>query len=199
MSGDAHAVLVADDDSEVVTRIQSWLADDYVVETATDGDEALSLLESVDAVLVGRNLHTSSGTAVAMEVERHAALSMAVLRSTGPGTDSCTSTPDSLAKPVAKEPLLETVDRLVRRTRYDELMAECASLAVKCGALETQVNVDCYAGDDEEYVTLQQRLANLLVELDDLIHTFDGNDFRAAFATCDFIGNAQSQHAERLS
>ncbi|WP_254523604.1 HalX domain-containing protein [Natrinema caseinilyticum] len=199
MSGDTNAVLVADSDPEVVARFRSWLADDFRVETTTDGDDALAILEDVDATLVARDLQTASGTAVASEIERNAAHTMAVLRYTEPGTERYRFTGDSLVKPVSKTALFETVDHLLRRARYDNLVAECASLAVECGAFEARTDPGCELEADDEYADIQRRLADLFTELDELVRTFDRDDFRAAFTTCGFGGNTPSQQAERLS
>jgi len=80
MVGDTNTVLVADDDPTVVAQARSWLDDRYRVETATTGDELLSLVGDADAVLVDRDLRTASGTVVAAEIERRAtAQTMAIL------------------------------------------------------------------------------------------------------------------------
>ncbi len=192
MSGDTNAVLVADSDSEVVTRLRSWLAGDYRVETTTDGDDALAILGDVDATLVDRDLKTASGTVVASEIERNAAHAMAILQYTEPGTERYRFTADALVKPVSKKSLLETVDHLLRRARYDDLVAECATLAVECGALEARTDSGFEPEADEEYADIRRRLADLFTELDELVRTFDRDDFRAAFMTCDFGRNTPS-------
>ncbi|WP_226041520.1 HalX domain-containing protein [Natrinema sp. DC36] len=191
MAGDTNTVLVADDDPIVVRKLRSWLADEYRVETTTHGDETLSLFEDADAVLVGHDLRTDSGTVVAAEIEcRTTAQTIAVLCD-GQGGSPLPAVGDSLEKPVQKTALLETADRLVRRARYEELVAECATLAAERGAIESRGDVD----SNEEYETLQRRLDEVFAELDELVSTFDGDDFRAAFATCEFGTPAQPQSA----
>src|SRR6056297_874116 len=126
MVGDTNTVLVADDNPAVVARLRSWLAEDYRVVTATDGDETLTLLEDADAVLVDPDLRTSSGSVAAAKLERHAtAQTIAVLRDDQHGSSYHPTAGDSLVKPIDETGLLETVDSLVRRARYDELIAEC--------------------------------------------------------------------------
>ncbi|MFC6765582.1 HalX domain-containing protein [Natrinema soli] len=190
MAGDTNTVLVADDDPTVVRKLRSWLADEYRVETTTDGDETLSIFEDADAVLVGHDLRTDSGTVVAAEIGcRMTAQTMAVL------CDDQEVSPfpavgAALEKPVENAALLETVDRLVRRARYEDLVAECATLAAERGALESRGDIA-----NEEYETLQRRLDEVFAELDELVKTFDSDDFRAAFATCEFGSPAQPQSA----
>lgn len=182
MAGDTNTVLVADGDPAVVARVRSWLAEAYRVEATTDGDEALALVEEADATVVGRDLRTASGTVVATEIERRAApQTVAILREDANGNDPSVPNGDPLDKPVERATLLETVDRLLRRSRYDDLMDECTTLAAKRGAIETCDNLE--SGEDDE--TLQDRLDDVFSELDELVETFDGDDFRAAFARCE--------------
>ena len=182
MAGNTNTALVADADPAVVDRLRSWL-DDYRVEATTDGDETIALLESADAVVVGHDLLTASGAIVAAEIERRAPTQpMAVLRE-GTDTADAPRSGTTLVKPVEKDALVETVDGLVRRARYDELIAECTTLATKRGALEAGAD----AAADAQPKTLQRDLDALFTELDELVGSFDGDDFRAAFATCETV------------
>lgn len=89
-----------------------------------------------------------------------------------------------LVAPLERGKLLETIDRLDRRARYDALLAEYARLATLRGELEA----DCGADLDEsrEYRALRRRLADVEVDLDQVTRSFDGEDFRAAFQTGGF-------------
>jgi len=195
MVGDTNTVLVADDDPAVVDRLRSWL-DDYQVEATTDGDETIALLETADAVVVDHDLLTVSGAVVAAEIERRATTqTIATLRESTDAPDSLCSIGNTLVKPVEKDTVLETVDRLVRRARYNELITECTSLATKRGALEA-------GGDtptDVRSETVQRDLDALFTELDDLVESFDSDDFRAAFATCEFGEATQPRRASEHS
>jgi len=84
---------------------------------------------------------------------------------------------------------LETVDRLLRHARYDDLLDECLTLAAERGTLESQDDFE----PDEEYETLQRRLEEVFTALDELVATFDGDDFRAEFATCE-LGTPTEPH-----
>ncbi|WP_254763993.1 HalX domain-containing protein [Natrinema marinum] len=204
MAGDSTVVLVADSDSDVTTGLRSLLVDDYRVETTTDGDEALTALEDADVVLVGHDLRTASGSIVAVEIDRRAgAYSMAVLSSGDREFESCHLTTDCLVKPIDEATLRETVDRLARRARYDELIAECATLAARRGKLESRArandNGDGEYDEDGEYEAVQERLAELYDELDELVAAFDGDDFRAAFTACHTGTDPGTQQVERFS
>lgn len=200
MTGDTNSVLVADGDPGVVAQFRSWLADDYRVEATTDGDDALAVLEDVDAALVDRNLRTASGTVVATEIERREdAQTVAILCSGAEKFESRSTGGETLVKPVAEREAFETVDRLLRRNRYDELMDECAALAAKRGALEARSSSNEPLESAEDWTPLQRRLDEVFTELDDLVGTFDGDDFRAAFARCKFGNRSRPQQGRELS
>ncbi|WP_222919054.1 HalX domain-containing protein [Natrinema sp. SYSU A 869] len=199
MVGNPNTILVADDDPSVVTGIRSWLAEDYRIETTTDGDDALAGLDDVDVVLVGQGLRTAAGTAVAAEVERRTATGTTVTLRSGEREDSHNVAGETLVKPLTKADLRETVDCLMRRARYDELMAECTTLAAKRGTVEARSNADDSLECDAEHTALERRLEAVFSELDELVESFDSDDFRAAFETCT-VGDAnRPRRASELS
>lgn len=195
--GNSNAtVLVAADDPAVVAGLRAQLTHDYCVETTTNGDETLAAIEDVDAVLVDRTLRTAAGTLVVAEIEgRPAARTTSVVYENKRETTGHTDIGDRLARPVAKADLVETVDRLLRRSRYDELIHECARLAAKRGTLEARSNGRNELESDGEYAALGNRLEDVFSELDELMGTFDGDDFRAAFETCAFDDSSAPQPA----
>lgn len=198
MVGNTNTVLVADDDPAVVDQLQSWL-DDYRVEATTDGDETIACLETADAVVVDHDLLTVSG-AVAAELERRATTqTLAFLCEQTDAHKHPFSIANTLVKPVEKDTVVETVDRLLRRARYDELIAECTTLATKRGALEAGGNTASDTASDARSETLQRDLDELFTELDDLVGSFDSDDFRAAFATCEFGTTIQPRRASECS
>ncbi|MDF9746679.1 HalX domain-containing protein [Natrinema salsiterrestre] len=184
VSGNVPTVLVAVDDPDVRARFQSWLTRDYRVETATNGDGVLSAIEAVDAVLVDRELRTAAGTPVVDELEgRPAVRTTSIVHDSHESSRHC-DIDDGLVRPVSRAALSETVDRLLRRGRYDELVAECATLAAECGALEARTGGRSSLEFDGNYVAARHRLEEVFSELDDLLRSFDGEDFRAVFETC---------------
>ncbi len=124
-----RTVLIAATDPDAVAEYRSWLTGAYRVETTTDGSDALARLEAVDVALIGRDLRTADGTVVARAVERRGAgYAMAILRGDDePDRDRTAAV--ELTEPVSNATLCETVDRLLCRVRYDELIDECAALA----------------------------------------------------------------------
>ncbi|MCU4742177.1 HalX domain-containing protein [Halobacteria archaeon AArc-m2/3/4] len=200
MSDDSYTVLVVDDDEDVVDLFESWLSDHYTVKTATDGEDALAELEGVDVALLDRRLPTCSGDHVAAEIDRRDGDCMtAIVSGVEPDTDIVhVSCGEYLVKPIDESELLDTVDRLRQRARYDDRLAECANLAAKRGALEAS-QPQAKLERDPEYVDLCRQITKLRTELDDLTREFDAEDFRAAFETPDFRGGSRIQQVGWLS
>lgn len=197
MTGDETTVLVAADGPSVIDDLRSWLSENYQVYATTDGDDALETFEDTDAALIDSELRTGDGAVVATELDqRSGPQQVAVLHSSDRPT-ACRGHPvDSLVEPLTRTAVLETVDRLLRRARYDELMSECATLAAK--RTELEANGTPSRAMERELETLRRRLEELLSELDSLLATFDGADFRAAFETCQYGDSGSPPRASDL-
>ncbi|OLZ41105.1 HoxA-like transcriptional regulator [Natrinema saccharevitans] len=192
MTDAERTVLVADTDADAVAEYRSWLTGEYRVETTTDGTDALARLEAVDVALIGRGLRTADGTVVARAVERRGeGYAMAVLRGDDESERDRTAAV-ALTEPVSNAALCETVDRLLRRVRYDELMDECAALAAGDAPEDTGTGID-------RDVSEADRLEELLAAVDALRDGFDGEDFRAAFGTCTYGESARAEGVRERS
>ncbi|WP_435552797.1 HoxA-like transcriptional regulator [Natrinema sp. CGMCC1.2065] len=187
-----RTVLIAATDPDAVAEYRSWLTGAYRVETTTDGSDALARLEAVDVALIGRDLRTADGTVVARAVERRGAgYAMAILRGDDePDRDRTAAV--ELTEPVSNATLCETVDRLLCRVRYDELIDECAALA----AGDAPENAGTDTGRD---TSDGNRLEELLGTVDALLDGFDGEDFRAAFGTCTYGEPARAEGVRKRS
>lgn len=200
MPEEPYTVLVVDDDEDIVEMFEGWLDDEYDVKTATDGDDALDELDGVDVALLDRRLPTLSGDSIAAEIARRSDDCMtAIVSGVEPDTDIVhISCGEYLVKPVSKEELIDTIERLRRRARYDDRLAECANLASKRGALEA-AHPQSKLDRDPEYAALCRRIARLLDDLEDITRAFDAADFRATFETPDFSGGSRIQQVGWLA
>jgi len=109
-------VLVADDDSDMRALYQCWLAEFDEVRVAADGAAALRRFdETVDAVLLDREMPEHNGVAVARELDRRDADPAVVMISgVEPDVDLLDiPVDDYLRKPVSRETVLERVERAV--------------------------------------------------------------------------------------
>ncbi|NIB99324.1 response regulator [Halobacterium sp. R2-5] len=181
--GDGEAtVLVVDDEEGLADLYAIWLRDRYAVETAYDGDAALDALdETVDVVLLDRQMPGVSGDDVLEAIrDRELDCRVAMVTAVEPELDIVDlGFDDYLRKPVDRETLRETVDRLLRRSAYDEAVQAYFAAARK-HALLSESN-DPSVTDAEEFEALEARLAALRGRLDDVVEDFDEDDYEVLF------------------
>lgn len=182
-SGNEDAtVLVVDDEEGLADLYAIWLRDRYTVETAYDGEGALEALdEDVAVVLLDRQMPGISGDAV-LETVRDRALDcrVAMVTAVEPELDIIDlGFDDYLRKPVDRETLRETVDRLLRRSAYDDAVQEYFAAARK-RALLTESD-DPSVTDTDRFAALEDRLSDLRGRLNDVVGDFDQDDYEVLF------------------
>lgn len=171
MNGNTPTVLVVDDEPALADGHAARLEADYAVRTAYDGSEALDRLDaSVDVVLLDRRMPCLRGEDVLAHIREEAYdCRVAMLTGVEPNFDILDlGIDDYVTKPVGREELLDLVERLMCRARYDRQLQEYFALASKAAALETEHGPGALA-DDDEYLKLQDELDRLRDELDDAL------------------------------
>jgi DNA-binding response OmpR family regulator len=175
-------VLVVDDERGLADLYAIWLEDEYDVRTAYDGESALEALdESVDVVLLDRQMPDVSGDEV-LEIlhERGLDCSIAMVTAVEPELDIIDlGFDDYLRKPVEKPTLRDTVDRLLRRSSYDDAVQEYFAAARKHGLLVD--SGDPSVTESDEFAALQDELETLREALDDVVASFDEEDYEVLF------------------
>jgi len=175
-------VLVVDDERGLADLYAIWLEDDYDVRTAYNGSEALDALgSSVNVVLLDRQMPDVSGDDVLADVrDRGIDCRVAMVTAVEPELDIIDlGFDDYLRKPVDRETLLATVDRLVRRSTYDATVTEFFSTARKHALLSE--SEDPSVTESEEFEALEAELDDLQSELDTVVADFDGADYEVLF------------------
>jgi DNA-binding response OmpR family regulator len=185
MAADPVDVLVVEDEEGLAELYQEWLSDDYRVSVAFTAAEALDLVdETVDVVLLDRRLPDGSGSGVLEEI-RSAGLDcrVAMVTAVDPDFDIIRMGFDAyLTKPVSQEDLHEVVTTLESRRDYDDRLDEYLSLVEKRTALE-QSKPEAELDTNPEYQELTEEIEAQSDDIDDMLESFDEDDFRAAFLT----------------
>jgi len=177
-----HTVLVVDDERGLADLYAIWLEDDYDVRTAYDGTGALEALDAtVDVVLLDRQMPDVSGDDVLSELrDRGIDCRVAMVTAVEPELDIVDlGFDDYLRKPVDRETLLATVERLVRRSAYDATVTDFFATSRKHALLSE--SEDPGVTDSEEFQRLETELDDLRGELDDVVADFDGADYEVLF------------------
>ena len=174
-------VLVVEDEAPLVDIYARWLEADHRVRTAQNGEVALERLdESVDVVLLDRLMPGMSGDEVleAME-DRGLNPRVAMVTAVEPDFDIVRmGFDDYLTKPIDREELLTTVDRLLSRTSFADLEREYYALVEKQAALQSAKSAE-ELDRSEEYADLRRRIETLKGELDAVMPELDDGDFVA--------------------
>lgn len=175
-------VLVVDDERGLADLYTIWLEDDYDVRTAYDGTDALDALDdAVDVVLLDRQMPDISGDEVLSELRsRGIECRVAMVTAVEPELDIIDlGFDDYLRKPVDRETLLETVERLLRRSTYDDTVTDFFAAARKQALLSE--SDDPSVTESEEFAGLEDDLADLRGSLDDVVADFDDADYEVLF------------------
>ncbi|MFC4451478.1 response regulator transcription factor [Halorussus aquaticus] len=185
MSPDQSTVLVVDDEQDVADLYAMWLENDYRVRSAYEGDTALDVLdESVDVVLLDRRMPGQSGDEVLAEIRsRELNCRVVMVTAVKPDFDILEmGFDDYLVKPVSKDDLHETVEKMLTRVDYGAKLQRYFSLVSKRAVLESEKDAEALESNDE-YAELESEIESLRTEVDDSRDQLDDHD--------DFVGAFQ--------
>ena len=178
----APVVLIVEDEPDVAETYNLWLKGDYEVRIAENGDEGLDKLdEDVNVVLLDRMMPGLSGDEVLERIRsRELRCRVAMVTAVEPDFDILEMGFDAyLSKPIRSENLHDTVEKLLERSNYDDLLQEYYALVEKQATLETAKS-GAELAESDEYEQLQGRIDDLQ---DDLSRTMGGIEDDSDFIT----------------
>jgi DNA-binding response OmpR family regulator len=178
---DQPTVLVVEDEHALIELYVRWLEDDFRVLTASGGEEAIEQFdESVDVVLLDRLMPGMSGDEVLQELRKHdSSCQVAMVTAVEPDFDVISmGFDDYLTKPVERQELLDTVQRLLSRTEFNGIEQELYALSSKQAALRASKPKE-ELEENEEFAELQARIDSLRQEMDTALPEMDDNEFVA--------------------
>ncbi|MBV0925463.1 winged helix-turn-helix transcriptional regulator [Halomicroarcula limicola] len=162
-------VLVVDDDPRLARMHAGWLAEEYDVETAFNGKDAITALsDEIDVVLLDRRMPGLSGDDL-LEKIREADLDAGVVLLTAvePDVDVADMEFDAyLLKPGEESEVREVVAEVLERTTADEDITEHYSLLARRALLDARLTAAEREASDE-YQRLLERLETVEAALDD--------------------------------
>ena len=180
MTADAE-VLVVEDEPDLADLYAAWLKDDYAVQTAYSGEEALDKLnESIDVVFLDRRMPGVSGDTVLEEIRsRGFDCRVSMVTAVEPDFDIVEmGFDDYLVKPASKSDLNDTVERLLTRSNYNDKLDEYAALVSKKTALKMEKS-HAELESNDEYQELVARIEELKEHVDPMVQDFDKDDVAA--------------------
>jgi len=175
---DGIEVLVVDDEARLADLFAAWLEQDWIVETAYDGEEALAkMADTVEIVLLDRRMPGLSGDDVLERIREQGYDSRVVMvTAVDPDFDIIElGFDDYLVKPVSKADLLEMVDDVVGRSKYETDIQEYYALISKKVLLESE-KTDRELAANEEYQDLCDRVDELQARVDETVAEMTTHD-----------------------
>ena len=183
MSPDPATVLVVDDEPDVADAYAAQLETEFIVSTAYSGQEALDKIDaSVDVVLLDRRMPGISGDEVLEKIrERDLNCRVAMVTAVDPDFDIIDMPfDDYIIKPVSRDDLFETIDRLLTTSEYEESLRRYYALAAKHATLLSN-KPESELSESEKFQQLETEMEDIQDDLEQTISTFDDDDFVAAF------------------
>lgn len=172
-------VLAVDDLEEYLELYEAQLGDEYRVRTASNARDALDVIDDgVDVVLLDREMPEMSGDDLLSHIrDADHDCRVAMVTAIEPDRDVVDMGFDAyLVKPVSRNRLHGAVERLLRRTRYDDELAKlydlCAERATRDGH---------GTADDEVDTDLCAEINERRRALDAVAAEFSPDDYRATF------------------
>ena len=178
---DPPIVLVVDDDVDAAETYEAWLSG-YDVRRASTGDEALSLLdESSSLVLVDQELRGLSSRGILDGIrDRELDALVVLIADADPGFDAIeTGFDEALTRPLSRDRLRETVERLLERVDAADELQAYYSLKASKSTLETEFP-DEDLDRSEAYQTLDEQVEKQEDEVDESLGDMESDT--------DFVG-----------
>ena len=180
-------MLVVDDEPNVADAYAAQLESEFIVSTAYSGQEALDKLDaSVNIVLLDRRMPGISGDEVLAKIrERDLQVRVAMVTAVDPDFDIIEMPfDDYVIKPVSRDDLFETINRLLTCSEYEDQLRRYYALTAKHATLLAN-KLESELADSERFQRLEEEMHEVRESLDQTIATFDDEDFVAAFRDLD--------------
>ncbi|GAA0645245.1 response regulator [Salarchaeum japonicum] len=174
---------MVEDEQSVRDLYTAWLADAYDVRTAGTLADARGVLDaSVDVVLLDRRLPDGSGDDLLATIDdRRLDCRVAMVTGVEPDFDVVSlGFDDYLVKPVERERVVETVERLLDLRNYPAAVRAFYQTAAAKASLEAAKSPDALASDDR-YAALCEEFENLRERVQATAATTDPVLVRALF------------------
>jgi DNA-binding NtrC family response regulator len=168
-------VLVVDDESGLADLYAHWLGDDYDVETAYGGSEALAAVgDDTDVLLLDRRMPDMHGDEVLDRVrEQNYDVRVAMVTAVDPDFDLVDMPCDDyLVKSVDEEDLRTTVERLLELEQLDEKRRALTNKQIRRNLLEVEKD-DEELDASEEFARLEAEIADLEAEVGEMSEDLD--------------------------
>ncbi len=177
-TAEAAKVLIVEDEQELADLYHDYLRDAYDVDMAYSGEEAIEMLsDEYDAVLLDRRMPVVSGNEVVAAIEeQNVQCRVAMVTAVNPDFDIIDlQIDDYLVKPVTRQEVLDTVDRLLTINEYNDRVQELTSKKLKRNVLEVE-KTKSELKESDEFEQLAAEIEELEVEVESIADELDAEN-----------------------
>jgi DNA-binding response OmpR family regulator len=174
-SADRTTILIVEDEEDLADMYGAYLDDEFDVEVVYSGERAMETLdERIDIVLLDRRMPVVSGNEVLAYLEEAGIdCRVAMVTAVNPDFDIIDlRIDDYLVKPVSRDDVLKTVDRMLKLEQYNERMQELTSKKLKRNVLELE-KTKAELAESEEFERLNQEIARLEADVEEISESLD--------------------------
>ena len=164
---DSQTVLVVEDEDRVADVFVTILSSFYTVRRASEGVEAIERIdETVDVVLLDRRMPEMSGDEILERIEAGGFdCRVAMISGVDPDFDVLDmGFDDYLIKPIRRDELLETVQRLIALDEYEEVYQKLSEKRIKRNIIEVEKSAAALE-QSSEFQTLLDEISALEAQL----------------------------------
>lgn len=169
------SILIVEDEEDLADMYAAYLPDNYDVTVVYGGQEAIQKLDNrFDVVLLDRRMPFVSGNEVLAYIEdEEIECRVAMVTAVNPDFDIIDlRIDDYLVKPVTRDELLGTVERLLKLDEYNEQLLELTSRKLKRNVLEVE-KTKAELAESQDFQTLNDEIATLEEELEAMADELD--------------------------
>jgi len=172
------SVLIVEDEVELAEMYGAYLPDTYDATIVNSGEEAIEVVDSsFGVVLLDRRMPRVSGSEVLAHIEQEGIeCHVAMVTAVDPDFDIIDlRIDDYLVKPVTREELLETVERLLTLDEYNELIQELTAKKLKRNVLQVE-KARSELVESDEFDQLTTEIEHLEAKIDSLAEDLSVED-----------------------
>ena len=171
-------VLVVEDETELADLYADYLREAYTVDVAYSGEEAIEMVsDEYDAILLDRRMPVVSGNEVVVEIEDQGIETrVAMVTAVNPDFDIIDlGIDDYLVKPVTRQEVLDTIERLLKISEYNERAQELTAKKLKRNVLEVE-KTRAELQESSEFEELTAEIVELEAEVEDIAEELDAEN-----------------------
>lgn len=172
---DQTTILIVEDEEDLADMYGAYLDGDFDVEVVYSGESAIDTLdERIDIVLLDRRMPVVSGNEVLAYLEEKGLdCRVAMVTAVNPDFDIIDlRIDDYLVKPVSRDDVLKTVDRMLKLEQYNDRMQELTSRKLKRNVLELE-KTKAELAESDEFDQLNQEIETLESEVEKISESLD--------------------------